>query len=93
MGSLPAGEGVGAEPRVNNTEVGLQLRLGKVKVILPQLQLKSLLGKFTTKAGEEVYLAGVKLSLVDNSPGGEGADVEPHPGLGDGVGGNLTQHS
>ena len=37
------------------------------------------------------YLAGVKLAFVDNSPSGEGADVEPQPDLGDGVGGNLSQ--
>ena len=74
MSSLPAGEGVGAEPRVNNTQVSLQLFSGQVEVVLPQL-------------------AGVELALVDNRSAGEGTDVEPLPSLGDGVGGNLTQHS
>ena len=37
MGALPAGEGVGAEPRVHDTQVGLQLGSGQVRVELPQL--------------------------------------------------------
>ena len=74
MGPLPAGEGVGAEPGVNNTQVSLQLAAGQVEVVVPQL-------------------ARIELALVDDSSAGEGADVEPHPSLGDRVGGDLIQHS
>ena len=37
MSSLPAGEGVGAEPGVDNAEVGHQAGLDQVQVVLPQL--------------------------------------------------------
>ena len=72
MSSLPAGEGVGAEPGVDNTEVGLHVPLCQVLVVLPQL-------------------TRVKLSLVDDSPGGQRTDVEPHLGLGYGVATDLRQ--
>ena len=37
MSSLPAGEGVGAEPGVDNTEMCLKIWLSQVKIVLPQL--------------------------------------------------------
>ena len=37
MSSLPAGEGVGTEPCVDNAQMCLQTGLHQVKVILPQL--------------------------------------------------------
>ena len=37
MSSLPAGEGVGAEPCVHNTQLGGQAGLGQVGEVLPQL--------------------------------------------------------
>ena len=70
MSSLPAGEGVGAEPGVHNAQVGHEAGLGQVQVVLPQL-------------------TRVKLALVHNGPGGQGADVEPDTGAGYGVGGKL----
>ena len=35
--SLPAGEGVGAEPGVHDAQVGDQTGVGEVQVVLPQL--------------------------------------------------------
>ena len=37
MGPLPAGEGVGAEPGVDDAEVRLEAGPGQVQVVLPQL--------------------------------------------------------
>ena len=37
MRSLPAGEGVGAEPGVHDAQVGDQTGVGEVQVVLPQL--------------------------------------------------------
>ena len=37
MSSLPAGEGVGAEPGVDDAEMGLHVGLGEVQVVLPEL--------------------------------------------------------
>ena len=37
MSSLPAWEGVGAEPGVDNTEMCLQIWLSQIKIVLPQL--------------------------------------------------------
>ena len=37
MSSLPAGEGVGAEPGVDNAEMSLKIWLSQVQIVLPQL--------------------------------------------------------